>query len=223
MKGGVTRRIEETVTALEKNQLKKALGLTDRRGLEKHHQIVEAAARTCLQNKGDEEVCKKAMSEARDRVQETITVPEDDTGLEGVEELISGAPAETPESPSAEMSDEELYENCEECHIAEAAIVFSEVCTEHPEEAGDSCRLIAEKVADENTEPADWIKTMVETAENAQGEAKEKMVAAVTELTDYLERRDSPFLKELDQEGKDAETTTIPAHTEEPAGESNSH
>jgi len=200
MKGGVTKRIEDTVKALEKGQLKNALGLTDRRGLERHHQIVEAAARTCLQNKGDKEVCKKAMSDARDRVQETITLPEDDTSLEGIEELLSGAPAETPQGEPAEMSDEELYENCEECHIAEAAVRFSEVCAAHPEDAGESCRVIAEKVADENTEPADWIKAMVETAENAQGEAKEKMVAAVTELTDYLERRDSPFLKEMEQE-----------------------
>lgn len=203
MKGGVTKRIEDTLKALEKGQLKNALGLTDRRGLERHHQIVEAAARTCLQNKGDKEVCKKAMSEARDKVQETITVPEDDTSLEGVEEMLSGTPAETPESEPAEvsnLSDDELYENCEECHIAETAVRFSEVCTAHPEDAGESCRVIAEKVADETTEPADWIKTMVETAENAQGEAKEEMVAAVTELTDYLKRRDSPFLKEMDKE-----------------------
>jgi len=197
MKGGVTKRIEDTVKALEKGQLKNALGLTDRRGLERHRQIVETAARTCLQNEGDEEVCKKAMSEARDKVQETITVPEDDTSLEGVEEMLSGTPAETPQ---VEPSDDELYENCEECHIAETAVRFSEVCAAHPEDAGESCRLIAEKVADENTEPADWIKTMVETAENAKGEAQEQMVAAVTELTDYLERRDSPFLKELDKE-----------------------
>ena len=132
--------------ALEKGQLKNALDLTDRRGLEKHHQIVEAAARTCLENKGDEEVCKKAMSEARDRVQETITLPEDDTSLEGVEEMLSGAPAEPPQGEPAEMtdmSDDELYENCEECHIAEAAVRFSEVCAEHPEDAGESCRLIA--------------------------------------------------------------------------------
>ena len=203
MKGGVTKRIEDTVKALDKGQLKNALGLTDRRGLERHHQIVEAAARTCLQNKGDEEVCRNAMSEARDKVQDTITVPEDDTSLEGVEELLSEAPAETPESASAEKTDEELYEECEECHIAEAAIRFSEVCAEHPGDAGESCRLIAEKVADETTEPADWIKTMVETAENSQGEAKEKMTAAVTELTDYLGRRNSPFLKELDQGEKD--------------------
>ena len=200
MKGGVTKRIEDTVKALEKGQLKNALGLTDRRGLERHHQIVEAAARTCLQNKGDKEVCKKAMSEARDKVQETITVPEDDTSLEGIEEILSEAPSETPQGEPAEITDDEVYENCEECHIAEAAIRFSEVCAAHPEDAGDSCRVIAEKVADENTQPADWIRTMVETAEGAKGEAKEKMVAAVTELTDYLERRDSPFLKEMDKE-----------------------
>jgi len=204
MKGGVTKKIEDTVKALEKGQLKKALLLTERRGLERHHQIVETAARTCLQNKDDKEVCKKAMSDAKDRLQETITLPEDDTSLEGVEEMLSGAPAETPEKSSAEKTDEELYESCEECHIAEAAVIFSQVCAEHPEDAGESCRLIAEKVSDETTEPADWIKTMVETAENARGEAREKMVAAVTELTDYLEKRDSPFLKELDQEENDA-------------------
>jgi len=199
MKGGVTKRIEDTVSALEKGQLKNALGLTDRRGLERHHQIVEEAARTCLQNKGDKEVCKKAMSEARDKVQETITVPEDDTSLEGVDEMLSETPAEAPQGGPADMSDDELYRECQECHIAEAAIRFSEVCAEHPEDAGESCRLIAEKVADETTEPADWIKTMVETAEGAKGEAKEKMVAAIAELTDYLQERDSPFLKEMDK------------------------
>ena len=200
MKGGVTKRIEDTVKALDKGQLKNALGLTDRRGLERHHQIVEAAAHICIQNKDDKEVCKKAMSDAKDKIQETVTVPEDDTSLEGVEELLSEAPAETPQGEPADMSDDDLYENCEECHIAEAAVRFSEVCAEHPEDAGESCRLVAEKVADENTEPADWIKTMVETAEGAKGVAKEEMVAAVTELTDYLEKRGSPFLKEMEQE-----------------------
>jgi len=131
-------------------------------------------------------------------------LPEDDTSLEGVEDLVSGAPAETPESASTEKTDEELYAECEECHIAEAAVIFSQVCAENPEGAGESCRLIAEKVSDETTEPADWIKTMVETAENAQGEAKEKMTAAVTNLTDYLEKRNSPILKALDREEKDA-------------------
>ena len=80
-----------------------------------------------------------------------------------------------------------------------AASRFAEICAEHPENGGASCKLISEKLEDENTEPTDWIKAMVETAEQAQGEAKEQMVAAVSELTEYLERRNSPFLKELDE------------------------
>ena len=205
MKGGVTKKIEDTIAALEKGQLKRALLLTDRPGLEKHHQFVVDAAQTCLSNKSDKEVQKAAMDEARDKVQETITVPEDDTSLEGVEGLLTEeAPAAPTESETSEKTDEELFEECEECHVAVAAARIAKVCTEYPEEAGSACKVISEKVGDENTEPADWIKAMVETAEQAQGEAKEQMAAAVTELTDYLQRRNSPFLKELD---KDKEVT----------------
>ncbi|GAI99952.1 unnamed protein product, partial [marine sediment metagenome] len=68
--------------------------------------------------------------------------------------------------------------------------------------------VISEQLEDENTEPADWIRAMVETAEQAQGEAKEEMVAAVTELTDYLERRKSPLLEELDKEEAKVETSS---------------
>ncbi|MBA7652429.1 hypothetical protein ES703_60263 [subsurface metagenome] len=207
MKGGVTKKIEDTVKALEQGQLKKALLLTDREGLEKHHQVVEQAARTCLANKDNKEACTMAINEARDKVQDTITLPIDDTSLEGVEEYLSpekqpGEPKET--QPSSEKTEEELFEECEECHVAVAASRFAEICAEHPEDAGASCKLISEKLEDENTEPADWIKAMVETAEQAQGEAKEQMGAAVSELTDYLERRDSPFLKELDKDKEEA-------------------
>lgn len=216
MKGGVTRRIEETVKALEHGQLKKALYLTEKDGLEKHHGFVEEAARTCLANKGNKEVCSMATKEARDKVQDTITLPIDDTSLEGVEEYLSSEnqPAtqqeETKEAqPTSEKTDEELFEECEECHVAVAATRIAEVCAEHPEDAGASCKLISEKLEDENTEPADWIKAMVETAEQAQGEAKEKMVAAVSELNEYLERRNSPFLKELDK-GEEGEVDLTP-------------
>lgn len=204
MKGGITKRIEEAVKALEQGQLKKALYLTEASGLEKHHQFVEQAARTCLANKDNKEACAMAIREARDKVQDTITLDIDDTSLEGVEEYLSPEKplaTQTRETqPASEKTDEELFEECEECHVAVAAASFAEVCAEHPEEAGASCKLISEKLENENTEPADWIKTMVETAEQAQGEAKEKMVAAVFELTEYLERRNSPFLKELDKD-----------------------
>jgi len=202
MKGGITKRIEDTIKALDQGQLKKALYLTEVPGLEKHHGFVEQAVRTCLSNKSDKEVCSMAIKEARGKIQETITLPIDDTSLEGVEEYLS--PEKPPQppgtEPSSEKSDEELYEECEECHVADAAVRFAEICAEHPVDAGDSCKLISEKIEDETTEPAAWIKAMVQTVEHAQGEAKEKMAAAVSELTDYLERRDSPFLKELDKE-----------------------
>ncbi len=208
MKGGVTKRIEDTVKALESGQLKKALLLTDREGLEKHHQFVEQAARTCLSNKDNKEACAMAIKEASGKVQDTITLPIDDTSLEGVEEYLSPeTPKEEPKEaqPSAEKTDEEIFEECEECHVAVAAARIAEICADRPEDGGASCKLISEKLEDENTKPADWIKAMVETAEQAQGEAQEQMVAAVTELTDYLERRDSPFLKELNKEEEETD------------------
>ena len=211
MKGGVTKKIEDALSALDKGQLKKALLLTDREGLEKHHQFVEQAARTCLANKDNKEACTMAIEEAKEKVQDTITLPIDDTSLEGVEEYLSPEkPAEEPQAqPTSEKTDEELFEECEECHVAVAASRFAEICAEHPENGGASCKLISEKLEDETTEPAEWIRAMVETTEQAQGEAKEKMAAAVTELTDYLERRDSPFLKKLDK-GEEEEASLTP-------------
>ena len=202
MKGGVTKRIEDTVKALEGGQLKKALYLTEADGLEKHHGFVEKAARTCLANKDNKEACSMAIKEAKDKVQDTITLDIDDTSLEGLDEYLAPEkPAAQPEEtqPTSEKTEDELFEECEECHVAVAATRFAEVCAEHPENGGAGCKLISEKLEDENTEPADWIRAMVKTAEQAQGEAKEKMTAAVSELPDYLQRRDSPFLKELDK------------------------
>ncbi|GAJ15999.1 unnamed protein product, partial [marine sediment metagenome] len=164
MKGGVTKKIEETVTALEKGQLKKALYLTKADGLEKHHGFVEEAARTCLANKDNKEACAMAIREARDKVQDTITLPIDDTSLEGLEEYLSPE-NQLATQPTSEKTDEELFEECEECHVATAAVRIAEVCAEHPEEAGGGCKVISEKLEDENTEPSDWIRAMVETAE----------------------------------------------------------
>ncbi|GAH74323.1 unnamed protein product, partial [marine sediment metagenome] len=148
----------------------------------------------------------------RNKVQDTITLLIDDTSVEGLEEYLSpeNQPAAQPEEtkPSSEKTDEELYEECEECHVAEAAVRFAEVCAEHPEEAGNACKSISEKLEDETTEPVDWIKTMIETAEQAEGKPKEEMTAAVTELTDYLERRNSPLLEELDKEEAEVETSS---------------
>ncbi|MBA7561645.1 hypothetical protein ES708_03284 [subsurface metagenome] len=211
MKGGVTKRIEETVKALEGGQLKKALYLTEADGLEKHHRFVEEAARTCLANKDNKEACTIAIEAAKDKVQDTITLPIDDTSLEGLEEHLSpGSPAEEPKetSPSAEKTGEELYEECEPCHVGDAAARIGKICKGLPEEAGCGCKQILEMADDENTTEIEWIKAMVETAEQAQGEAKEQMATELTELTDYLERRNSPLLKELDKSEEETKEET---------------
>jgi len=219
MKGGVTKRVEDTISALDKGQLKKALYLTEgHEKLSRQHQVIEEAARVCLANKDNKEICKAAMNEARNKLQETISLPFDDTSLEGLEDYMTEqqlpeetkpvevpAPVETPATPTgflakAQKTDEELFENCEECHVAVAASRFADACAENRDESGAGCELISRSLADENTEPTDWIKAMVDTAEKAQGKAKEEMVAAVSELTEYLERRDSPLLKALDKE-----------------------
>lgn len=219
MKGGVTKKLEDTIKALDGKQIKKALYLTEgHEKLSRQHQYIQEAARTCLANKDNKEVCQAAIAEARNKVQDTISLPIDDTSLEGLEEYMTEQklpeeikPAEAPPPPveipapsssflsKAEKTDEELFEECEECHVAVAASRFADVCAETPEEAG-SCELIGRSLENENTEPADWLKAMVETAEKAQGEAKEEMVGAITELTEYLERRNSPFLKALEKE-----------------------
>ena len=214
MKGGITKRLEDTIKALDAKQIKKALYLTENNPkLERQHQFVEEAARTCLANKDNKEICQAAIKEARNKIQDTVSLPTDDTSLEGLEEYMTEqklpdetkpveipAPVETPAPTGflakAQITDEELFDSCQECHVAVAVNRFGEVCEENPEEAG-GCEVL-KSVADENTEPADWIKAMVETAEKAQGKAKEEMTAAITELTEYLERKDSPFLKALD-------------------------
>lgn len=206
MKGGVTKRIEDVLTALDQKQLKKALYLSEARGLERHHEWLEAAAKTCLANREDKKVCEQAITEARNKINATVTLPIDDTSLEGLEEYLSPQPAPQPTAQVApaqgEMTDEELYEECEDCHVAAAAARFADICAEKPEEAG-SCELIGRSLENENTEPVDWLKAMVQTAEVAQGQAKQEMVAALSELDDYLKRRNSPFLKALEKEGPD--------------------
>ncbi len=226
MKGGITHRLDEVVKSLDQKQLKKALNLSEVKGLEKHHEWIQEAARTCLANKNNKKVCEQAIKEARGKVQDTISLPLDDTSLEGLEEYMTEqklpdevAPVETPVAPSkflakAQKTDEELFENCEECHVAVAASRIADVCAEEPEEAG-GCELIGRSLADENTEPTDWIRAMVETAEKAQGKAKEEMAGAITELTEYLERRNSPLLKTLDKEEANAKATVIPTHASE--------
>ena len=217
---------------MDQKQLKKALYLTEgHEKLSRQHQFVEEAARTCLANNDNKEVCQAAINEARNKIQDTVSLPIDDTSIEGLEEYMteqnlpeetkpvdtpapaeSSAPVETPVPDSsflskAQKTDEELFEECEECHVAVAASKFADACAENREEAGGGCELIGRSLADENTEPVDWIKAMVETAEKARGKAKEEMLEAIAELTDYLQKKDSPFLKALDKDESNGEVS----------------
>jgi hypothetical protein len=189
-----TKRLEKTIEALDTKQLKKALYLTDNEKTRRHHEIVEQAARICLAKKDDKTTCDRAIKEARDKIQETISLPVDDTSLEGLEEYLS------PQKPQPEpqKSDEELYEDCMECHVATTVVKFGELCKAKPAEAGEACELISKKV-EANAEPVEWLKTLIEITEQAKGEAKEEMQKSLSELTDYLEIKQSPWLKELDK------------------------
>ena len=186
---GVTHKIEEAVKALEQGKVKKALYLTDTDKTERHHQIVTDAARKCLTDKAK---CSVYLKDAAQKLQDTITAPLDTTDFEGVEEMV-GAPKHEEEKPEAE---DDEYENCEECHIADAAVKFHGI-SKH---CGDDITQRLEKIADaEDTPPETWLKSMIEIAEDASC-GKEQYGAVLGELSDYLEKRQSPILKKLDKE-----------------------
>lgn len=184
----VTSRIERAIKALEEGKIKEALYLTDKEKLGRHHQWVEEAARKALE---DKENAKTYIMEARDKLKATITAPLDDTSLEGVEEML-GEPA-----PKPEQSDEELYENCEECHIANAVVASTEVCEKHPQAA---CSLISQRIDREDVEPEEWLRALRDAANEAQGETKAEFALVLDDLVGYLKRRNSPFLKVLEEE-----------------------
>jgi hypothetical protein len=191
---GVTHKIEKAIEALEKGQLKQALYLTDKDKLSEHHKWIEEAARTCLANRDNKKVCADAIKEAQEKLRATITAPLEDTSLEGVEEMLSES---KPAEPEKQMSEEELYESCEECHIANAVAAATEVCDQHPQNV---CTLVTSKLDKEDTQPEEWIKVLKQTANQAEGPAKAEMAIILGELTDYLKRRNSPFLKALKEE-----------------------
>ena len=89
MKGGVTKRVEQAIEALDKGQVKKALFVLDTDKTTRHHQIVASAARKCLSEK---ESCPVNLKEARNKLKDTITAALDVTDLEGVEEMLEEMP-----------------------------------------------------------------------------------------------------------------------------------
>lgn len=182
---GVTHRIEEAVKALEKGQVKKALTLTDSKKTLRHHQIVSDAARQCL---SDQVECSNYLKDAAQKLKDTITAPLDTTDLEGVEEMLERKPIR--QKP---QNDEE---NCEECHVADAIVKFHEISS--------NCGNVAltqriEEMSDDKTmPPTKWLKEMIEITEQARC-GRDDYQIVLGELTDYLQGRDSPILRKLDE------------------------
>lgn len=198
MKGGITRRLEDTIKALDQGKLKRALTLTDGiPKLEKHHEWVAQAAKACLADKKNKKACEEAIMTARGKIKGTTELPEDDVSLEGIEDYLKeGAPHGEKEA-EIEKTDEELYAECEECQVADAVGKFHEVA-EGCEDA-EVTGIIEKQAEDMETKPRTWVKHMVTITER-ESCGQEKYQEVLLGLTDYLEKRDSPILKELDQE-----------------------
>ncbi|MBA7528642.1 hypothetical protein ES705_20830 [subsurface metagenome] len=193
MKGGVTKRIEDAISALEKGQLKQALYLTDRTEMGRENAWVREAAQKALD---DKENAKTYMLEARDKLKAAITPPLEDTSLEGVEEMLNETIPKT--KTTSEMTDEELYDACQECHIANAVVAATEICDKHPQTV---CTLISSRLDKEDVEPEEWIKILLETRDKSEGEARQEFDIILSDLGQYLESRKSPFLKALTNPG----------------------
>jgi len=189
MKGGVTKRIEDAISALEKGQLKQALYLTDRTEMRRENAWVREAAQKALD---DRENAKTYMLEARDKLKAAITSPLEDTSMEGVEEMLNETISKT--KTTSEKTDEELYDECEECHVANAVVAATEICNKHPQTV---CTLISSRLDKEDVEPEEWIKILLETRDKSEGEARQELDIILSDLGQYLERRKSPFLKAL--------------------------
>ncbi len=195
---GVGKRIEEAVKALDQKQIKKALYLTTKRGLERHHDWVEEAARTCLANKDNPDVCGDAIKGARDKLQSTITVPMDSADLEGVEEYLTPKTEVKEEQPvgKREMTDEELYDSCHECHIADAVVKFVSICEQDC--SGETCRIMQPLLEDGTTPPEKWLHAMREVA-GQEGCGQEAYKTVLGELETYLKGKDSDILKKAQE------------------------
>lgn len=197
MGSGVTRRVEQAVKALESGQVKKALWLTDTVKTEKHHKIVAGAARKCL---SDRTQCSVFLKDAASELQDTITPPMDTTELDGVEEMLKKEEQHTDQAnvtTEPQKTDEELYAECEECHVSDAVVKFHEIAEECKDTA--VIETIESTLENEDTMPEEWLKKMVEVTEKPSC-GQESYQVVLGELTDYLQGRDSPILKQLDEE-----------------------
>jgi hypothetical protein len=103
-----------------------------------------------------------------------------------------------PETPPANTPTDEAYIQCEECNIATAAANFVKIA-QKDECDGDKTLAKLQPLLDDKLTPSEkWIKTMTDITEEATCD-KLKYLEVLGGLTEYLEKRDSPILKNLDK------------------------
>lgn len=198
----ITDKLKKTKEALEGGKLRKALLLTDTPKLDRQHGFIVEAAESCLADKDNKEACDKAIKTALDKVVETMTLPEDSTDLEGIEDYMrpreESMPEETVKVEVAETVKATVAEDetpfCGECLIAGAIGQFGEI--------SDACdgsvrKKLEEMSQDANTPPEKWLKTMTEIAE-AETCNREAYASVLSGLTDELKKNNSEILKRLD-------------------------
>lgn len=188
MKGGVTKRIEEATKALDNGQLKHALQVLDKDKTREQYNIVANAARNCLSN---QESCSTYLQDANSKLKSSITSDATDTSLEGVQEMLDEKGTKTTDQAKG---DNELYEDCQECHIADAVGKTSDVCNLY---RMNSCQELEQAADNPDTAPEQWLGIIRNVHSEATGEAKQGMDYIVNELAEYLKRKDSEYLRHL--------------------------
>lgn len=199
---GATKRIEEASKALGEGMVKKAMLLTDSSRTAREHAVVVGIAKQCVANK---EECAKYCREGAAQLKDRITATTDTN--EGLEEMLQeeeqkGLPPEDKVkvklAPEPEKTDDELLADCEECNVAGAAASFVRIAEKDECDGETAMDALQPCLDNELTTPETWLKTMTKVAEQATCN-KQKYGEVLGGLTDYLQKRDSPILKNLDK------------------------
>jgi hypothetical protein len=210
---GATKKIEEAAKSLEAGLIKKAVLLTDSSKTEKAHKIVVDIAKKCVSDKENcKDLCKEGAVTLKDMITPTTDNNDDLAEILAEEENrapntpssqdapTAQTPPETPppDKPVAEMSDEEMFSNCPDCHVAAAAVEFVKIAEKDECDGKQVTEKLQPLLDDQMTTPEKWIKTMAEITEKATCE-KMKYGQVLGELTGYLQEKNSEILKNLDK------------------------
>jgi hypothetical protein len=112
----------------------------------------------------------------------------------------------TPQETPANTPTDEAYLQSEECNVATAAASFVKIAQKDECDGNEALGKLQPLLDDKSTPPEKWFKIMTEITEEATCD-KLKYVEVLGELTQYLEKRDSPILKNIDK-GIDSLSTT---------------